>query len=396
MKTLISFVSILFFSNTLWADYLTATLPAKQPSQKTSTYVLIVGKGLEVGDQFLKAAHTQALVYQEKVPTASIFMVAGIDYSTASKFVKDWGYTNVKVKNEVYTADRLIAALKGVSRIAGIDLYGHNGALRGFALENYDTRLFTANMKSLATAIAGKMESGAIIRAYGCNTGYYLAPQLAEALNVPVLGTYTYADTQQILDDQLWYYNDKGRYPDGHSFIFTNSLSFEKPVQCLHGGGCLRLKTVTNQYQGKHGKYGGTVPFTKVHCGKISAKNCADRLAKSTMTLIASAPIKGFADQKPSLEDFSSRMVDQFCGSWIDLKKRDRCSADVMAHLQGTKALSPTYTVSSVPTLDCDLKTCSFRKNCSSGTCVLESAIDKASKTFVNELNFYKLGFDNW
>lgn len=396
MNLAIGLSTLLLAPATSHSAFLTASLAPKSGAIETKSYVIVAGKGLEVSDQFLKIAHTQALIYQEKNPSAKVYLIAGIDKDNASQLVQSWGYKHTRVYKENFTATKLINLLGTLKVISGLDFYGHNGAFRGLALESYDHRLYTNEVPALRTAIGGKLEKDAVIRLYGCNTGYVLAPLLAKELSVPVLGTYTFADTQRILDNGLWYYNDTGRYPEGHSFINKNQISFQEPVSCVNGGGCYRLKVVNTNYQGTHGNYGGTVPFLKVHCGNIKASICATTVAKSSVNLIPSEPLPGLASTKPTLEQFATQISDQFCGSWVDLEKRTVCARKVQDHLLGSKSLNPNFTTTTSPTLQCDFKGCQFRKNCSTGTCVFESTGPAKTTTYVDELNFYKMGFQLW
>lgn len=396
VKFLTLALNVLVFSSSASAAFLTASLAPKSGGLETKSYVVIAGKGLEVSDQFLKIAHTQALIYQDKNPSAKVYLIAGIDKDNAAHLVGRWGYKHTRVYKEDFTATRLINLIGTLKSISGIDFYGHNGAFRGLALEDYENRLYTKEIPALKAAIGAKLEKDAVIRLYGCNTGYILAPLLAKELNRPALGTYTFADTQRILDNGLWYYNDTGRYPEGHSFIGENAISFNQPLSCISGGGCYRLKVVNTNYQGTHGNYGGTVPFLKVHCGNLKTETCASIVAKSTLNLIPSEPLLVSSQVKPTLAQFAAHVSDQFCGSWVDLEKRADCNSKVQDHLLGRSQLNINFTTTTSPTLQCDLRGCQFQKNCSSGTCVFESTGPKKTTTYVDELNFYKMGFERW
>lgn len=381
-------VAAAFLTVTAQAAYFQADLPAANVNPALGTQVIIAGKGLEVGDQWLRAAHTQALLFKDKASSGSIRVIGAIENSRTLTMLSNWGYKNVKVFEQTFTGSRLNDLLKRTGRIASMDWIGHNGAVLGFVLEDYSNRYFLDDARALS-GIAGQMTADSYVRVMGCNTGWNLAPAMAKALRVPVAGTFTFADIQKLHETKEWFYHDEGRYPGG-KFLKRNELSYVTPINCEADGGCLRLKPVHIAYQGKHGNYGGTVPFIKYFCGDLAASDCNRRMA---ISLLQFASTTSFASL-PTEGQFQEILADHFCPGVKDLTKRQACRQAIRDHVSGTRALAKTFTTSSGHTLSCTMKSCEVKMDCSGGSCIMVGTGKPGTSTiFVDELNAYVQGF---
>lgn len=382
--------SVLLGNSQVQAAFFTADLSNPNASTSKGTHVMIVGKGLEVGDQWLRAAHTQAMVFRDRPGMGKIKLISAIENANYSKLLSAWGYGNVSAYNRTMTGQEVLNQLFQVGKIESIDFIGHNGAFFGFALEDYNNRFYLSHAKELAR-LRSKMSADAFVRVMGCNTGWYLAPAIANALNVPTAGSFTFADIQELHDSNEWFYHDAGRFPEG-KWLQNNAVSFSENMDCVAQGGCMRLKVVNSSYQGKHGKYGGTLPFMKYFCGGLSTSDCHRRMAKSTASLISIKAVSG----KPSLDDYSQIIADEFCPAWIDGLKRQVCRKQVIEHMLGINILPSTFSTVTATSMTCDFKSCQVIKDCSSGSCLVSSATKGATRTFVNELDAYKRGYELW
>ncbi|MBX3016436.1 MAG: hypothetical protein KF767_01000 [Bdellovibrionaceae bacterium] len=374
------------------AAFFTADVPNPNAGAGRGTHLIVVGKGLEVGDQWLRAAHTQAMIFKDRRGLGQIKIISAIENANYSTLVKNWGYTNVKAFNRTMTGNEVLGqifAVANTSMIESIDFVGHNGAFFGFALEDYNNRFYLTHAKELAK-IRHRMSADAIVRLMGCNTGWYLAPAVANALNVPTAGTFTYSDIQELHSSGEWFYHDAGRFPTGGSWVKTNPISFSETKTCIAKGGCMRLKVVNSNYQGRHGSYGGTLPFMKYFCGGLGTNDCHRRMAKG---LIHAIGVKGVTG-KPSLNDFSEMVADEFCPAFIDDLKRQSCRKKVVEHMLGINVLPATFSTVTGTSMTCDFQSCQMKKDCSSGSCVVTSSTQGPSRTYVNELNAFRRGYD--
>ena len=374
------------------AAYFQADLATENSDDQIGTHLIIAGRGLEVGDQWLSIAHTQALMFKDKSKHGRIRLISGIDnINTYNTKITKWGYQNIKVYNETMTGSRVVQRISDIEKIASIDFVGHNGAFMGFALEGYSDRFFLSTVDQLATQ-KSKFTKDSFVRIMGCNTGWKLAPYMAKVLNVPVAGTFTFADVQALFDPATWYYNDVGRFPEGSKTVLVNNVSFKKPYACSGGGGCLRLKPVSIAYAGKHGSYSGTLPFIKYFCGNLDSNECARRAAVGVSTVIGSTVI----DRKPSLINYAVSVSEMMCSSWKDLNRRQLCQKNVVNHMTEIKLLNSDYNPIDEPLLFCNFKICAFTETTNDkGQSILVGIkpVGKAT-TFVDEINFYKNGFN--
>lgn len=388
------FFSVVLSTLLAQAAYFQADLKSPTADPNVGVHLIISGFGgpanETVGDQWMTIAHTQALVFNDKTKHGPIRLISYIDNaSTYQKKLSAWNYQNVKVMNQVMTGSRIVNLIGQNEKIASIDFIGHNGAFMGLALEDYSNRFYLNDVKSLA-AYKSKFTADSFIRIMGCNTGWYLAPQMSQMLGVPTSGTFTYADIQDIFTPMTWYYHDEGRFPKGAKVMAQNSLSYSAPMTCTYAGGCKRLKVVSISYAGQRGTYIGTLPFAKYFCGSMNMNDCARRAALSVSTNISAS----FVSDKPTAAQFAEGVSEAMCNSWQDLSRRAACVKAVTNHLNGVQTLSPTF-----KTIDEKVLTCSF-KSCDSkvivdqkGQNVLTGIFTKPSTAFVDELNFYKLGF---
>jgi len=372
------------------AAFFTADLANPNASVRRGTHLIIVGKGLEVGDQWLRAAHTQAMIFRDRPGMGKIKIISAIENANYSKLLSTWGYANVKSFNRTMTGNEVLNQIFQVDKIESMDFIGHNGALYGFALEDYNNRFYLTHAKELSR-IRSRMSADAFVRVMGCNTGWYLAPAIANALNVPTAGSFTFADIQELHDSKEWFYHDAGRFPTG-TWLKNNPISYQDNKTCVAQGGCMRLKVVNSNYQGKHGNYGGTLPFLKYFCGGLSSSDCHRRMAKSTLSLISVKAIQG----KPSLADYSEVIADEFCPAWKDSLKRNDCRKKVIEHMLGINILPSTFSTVTGTSMTCDFQSCQVKKDCTSGTCLVTSITQGRSRTYVNELNAYKRGYELW
>lgn len=373
------------------ASYFTAELDNPRAGAGRGVHLIIVGKGLEVGDQWLRAAQTQAMIFRDRDGLGRIQMIGAVENANSTTLLRNWGYSNLRVYQKTMTGDEVLAQIFAVARnakIESIDFIGHNGAFYGFALEDYNHRFFLSHAKELAR-IRDRMAKDAVVRIMGCNTAWYLAPAVANALNVPTAGSFTYADIQELHETGEWFYHDAGRFPEG-GWLKTNSISFREPMACVAKGGCLRLKVVNSNYQGRHGNYGGTLPFLKYFCGGLSLDDCHRRMAKALNHVVGVKAVHG----KPSLTEFSEMVADEFCPSWIDALKRRNCRQRVIEHLLGINQLPANFSTVTGTSMTCDFRGCQIKKDCSSGSCVVTSTTQGSSKTYVNELNALRRGYD--
>lgn len=368
------------------AASLTAELPTPQADPQAGVHVIVVGKGLEVGDQFLRAGHTQALVFKDRPRHGKVLVIAAVENAQTVPMMTTWGYQRLQVDNRPFTSARLLEALGRVPKIASLDFIGHNGAFLGFVLEDYSNRFFLKDVPELGK-LRARFSRDAFVRVLGCNTAWKLAPALARALQVPVGGTFTFADVQNLHENGEWFYHDAGRFPEGR-FLKRNELSFFHPVDCVRDGGCARLKTVNSPYTGRHGNYGGGLPILKYFCADLSTPECARRMALSMQYQAGLRPM----DHRLELSAFAENLSEIFCPSWKDAVKRRDCRTRIEAHVMGRTLIPRTFSTFAGKALLCDMKQCQFKEECVNGKCAFVATGTGLSTAVFDELEMYLLG----
>lgn len=382
---LIAFISLV--SLLARAEYFQADLVTPNSDPQVGTHLIIVGKSIEFGDLWMAMGHGQALVFKDKLKHGNIRLISAIDnLDTFQERLKSWGYTHVQhIKKNMAESD-VVSIIASTPKIASLDFLGHNGALKGIALENYDYRFFKSGVDELKK-YKSHFTSDSYIRISACNTGWNLAPYMAEVLGVPVSGTLTTDGIQALYAPSVWYFDTN--HPNVAALKY-NSISYKEPMNCASRAGCRRLKPILTAYSGKHGTYVGTLPFAKYFCGSMTIQDCSRRAALSIITEFSSTAI---SDQ-PSLAQYSAGVVDLMCPGYNNLADKLKCKKIVIDHLSGVKSVAPTYSPIEQPLVNCTFKKCKFKTvDDGQGHFVMVSDLTQASTAFYDELNFYKLGF---
>lgn len=236
----------------------------EQLSSQRATHVFAVGYGKELGLQFLQTAITRIKKIQEVYPQDQIVVFWAL-HDTYEKDLNVLNGLNVNIieaNSRALTDDIIYRYTNSFKAIRSIHLVGHSSALYGFGLQS-GSRLNVSPEKM--AHLKRKLTKDAVIVLHGCNTGFYMAPQLSKELSVPVLGSLTSTDFQNIFEDSNWYHNNSGQYPRAGSWATSNSISFDDQIRC-HRMSCTRLKPNNHPYAGHWGKYSTGLPFYKAFC----------------------------------------------------------------------------------------------------------------------------------
>jgi len=263
-------IFLLAFSNLAQA-YSIFTVGSEKWSANKTSHIFAVGYGEELGLQFLQAAMTRVKKIQEEYPQDQILVFWAL-HNTQEKDKKVLSQLGVNIleNNDRSLTDSVIYRYTQVIRaIRSIQLVGHSSAVYGFGLQKGSRlRPDAAKMEHLKE----RLTRDAVIVLHGCNTGFYMAPQLSQLLSVPVLGSLTSTDFQNIFEDQNWYHNNPGQYPSEGSWASANLLSYKTKTNCSSMG-CSRLKPNNHPYTGGWGQYTTGLPFYKAFCKfKLNSK----------------------------------------------------------------------------------------------------------------------------
>ncbi len=218
------------------------------------TDVFVIGYGTGSGGLFVYTALARARKQVQMNPGRQILMIWAREdgQSKDVAFIKRLGHTVLGANDSKLSMNSTIHFLEKVRRITSLHFVGHSSASYGFGLQ---PGMRFQESKSKLNSLKKNFADGAFIFLHGCNTGFISAPELSEIFELPVLGSLTSTDFQQLHNDGKWYWNNKGQYPEG---------GWDKGA--CQGGSCYRLKANNHPYTGSWGKYQTGLSFHKAFC----------------------------------------------------------------------------------------------------------------------------------
>jgi len=390
------FFLTLFFHLTTAHAFLIATYDQAPLDYAKETDIFVVGYAGELGSGFLKTAMTYAHKTREQFPERQIvFYVENRekDY-TSSKYTSKLGLVNVAFDSTPATTTKVMTELKAFSKIHTLHVVSHSALENGIGLTDRDADGRWNNKTKDLNKLRFTADGYVIL--HGCNTGFLQAPDWSRQMKVPVFGSLTATNFQQIFDDGQWWFHDAALYPETAEFLTINNVAFDKPVSCDKGG-CYRLKADFFSYNGYWGDFngGGGLSFYKSFC------NFSDKIVKiSDRKKYCMTAMRQFIQIFPSelslspqstLEEYKTVVKDFMCGIHRTKNIRGECY----------QKLEEAETNSSLKfdgfkgnPLQCNnFGPCDVTFTCVSGTgvhnCVLKAPKTKAPTTMVEEYLTY-------
>jgi hypothetical protein len=366
------------------------------------TRFFVVGYAHGLGNQFFDAAVSKARKLKEAYPNDQFVFLRNRETGQASDLseVKSFGVKVVSFDNSKLQSSTLLNTLDTFPRIRSLDFFAHSGAHSGIGLESGDGE----NRFGMRTPELAKLKdnfvNGAFVSINGCNSALTLAPFLSKVWGVPVSGSLTSTDFQQLHTDKFWYFNNPGQFPPG-GWAKSNPSSYLVPKDCAQGG-CYRMKPDNHPYNGSWGDFkAGGLSFYKTFCNYDGDQNeCLKAMAKSLVGYPTMTNIKTKSDGTPSNRaEFENALVDFLCpvnpktNLWAECRGKLRESV-----LTGNQVYSPF----NGNALECDLKSCNVKLVCKldtngtaiPGTCNLEAPQNNSPKAIAQEYQRYLTGFD--
>jgi len=244
---------------------------------RRTTHLVVVGHGdlnkatKKITNLFLPASVSRAFRYRELFPQNQIvFLTTRENKSELDRtHLKRWGLQIQSESEEPLSGENTLRIADRFSSIASIDFYGHSSVMWGIGLES-DVDRVTMKLDGLSRIKDNFRRPGSFVSINGCNSGFYLAPTLAAIWNVPVMGSFTGTDYQQLHQNGTWYFNNPGQYPPpkAEAVVETapgveappskpvqiwakeNLNSYDHPVACSGAHGCVRMKPSLGGYYG--------------------------------------------------------------------------------------------------------------------------------------------------
>lgn len=358
----------------------------------TTQHILIAGEGKELGTMFLEAALGKAQKIVESDPNAKVVLYSNFNKDLA-KEVEKVQRTELQVEvadTSSFGIDTLSKEVAGASLpISSLHILSHSAVTYGLHL--YKGGRFSSNNPAWA-GLVGKFTSDGYIFLSGCNSGFELAPKLAQRLGVPAAGTLTSAEFQFLDQQGQWKYSspisdlqDPG--------VSANTISYRTPKSC-RAGACIRMQPLYSSYSGYWGDYKyGSFPTFKFFCGTTPESKCEKVMALSLQHQLTDVAV----DKTSSFEEFKRAAISYFCPKYTNDTKVKNCE-DTLNSLAYSSEIS-TFSPAADYTLRCDSQGCEHKFECAKRyifggdiRCSLTKD-NSPSSSFVDEFRRYLRGY---
>lgn len=345
--------------------YLVAKLPSLS-SQNSSTeiqkdrpsHIVVAGAAHEAGMLFMQAAITRALKYRENYPEDQILFFAQHEgeVSYNESWLKKRGLTVIHADKKDLTTEKFVEHLKSLKSIRSLDFFTHSAASYGIQLSSITRGKIGPEDKKIRE-IKNHLTADATITLNGCNSGFFVAPAWSKALGVPVTGSLTSTDFQELNSDGQFYLNNPESRP-ATPVALDNSLSHAEPANCKLGL-CIRMKPVNGPYNGYWGSYyEGGLPFYKMFCPGTTEAKCQAAYKKMVLNFVSTKNLK----TDTSFEAYKEVVLDMLCPISAAKAWRAEC-VSALNQVEADRALE-TYSPFRGKQLQCDQNGCKFELDC--------------------------------
>ncbi len=390
LKSLFAFILVATIS-TAHASYHVATYNTENLDMNKPTRLLVAGNGDDLGLLFEEVAKAKAMKYAEQFPTEQIVFIAIQEKELGSDAnLNRYGFKILRTESGKFDGKEFLREAMNFKKIKSLDIFSHSSAQFGIHLDGREHRLNTS------TRGLEKLKSSFTPDAYaflhGCNSGFTLAPFMANAWGIPVAGSMTSTNFQKLHSDGNFYLSEEGFAPNS-DWAQTNKLSFDTEIKCSKGA-CQRLKPDNTPYVGFWGAYReGGLPFYKFFCPKNSTEVCLSAMSRSLLSHSLIVNLK----RESTFEEYKKAAVDFLCPINSEKDLRNECAAKLEEALV-TKDY--TYNPFSRPQIECDFNNCKVEIKCERiliapkpGTCGLKNNFEGKATTLVREYISYLEAF---
>jgi len=385
-KGLIALIVVATFS-TVHASYHVTAFNSETIDETKPTHLLVAGNGDDLGLLFEEVAKAKALKYSEINPNNQIVFIAINEKELGSEAnLKRYGFKIIRNENATFDGKEFLSEAKKFNKILSLDIFSHSSAQFGIHLDGREHRLNVSNRG--LEKLKANFTKDAFVYLHGCNSGFELAPHLANIWGIPVAGSMTSTNFQKLHSDGNFYLSEEGFAPSSEWAEF-NKLSYNSEVKC-NKGVCQRLKPDNTPYVGFWGAYReGGLPFYKFFCPKNTNDVCQSAMARSMLTHTSIINLK----KDSSLSEYKKAVVDFLCPISAQKDLRSECEGKLEEALI-TKDY--TYNPFSRPQIECDFNKCQVEIKCEKilfapkpGTCVLKNNFEGKATTLVREYIAY-------
>jgi len=370
------------------------------------THVYVVGDGDKSGDLFFKAALSRAMKARDVYGNSRQYVFYGPklvdakssyfdEYSEYSQTLERLKLKPLFFDQSYQNSKGLIQSLKEYSQVAALEFFTHTAPAAGAFLDSSSSpqrhRRFNHKIWFISS-LKKIFHPHAYVFFHGCNSGFKLGPAFAKKWNVPVIGSLSFTNFQEIYEGRNfrnWYFNDRGLYPGGASLARTNYLSYLHSNESCFQGACVRMKPEPYPYKGYWGKFNAGLSHYKVFCGE---ENPSDH-CKKVMALSLLQHPGSYKHALSSLSAYKAAVKEFLCPDANRVLAKKQCFAVLEASLQNPN-LTSTGLVRG-KTLNCNFEECDTFLNCTSlpGSCFADGPENPNPRTMIREFRAYVEGY---
>lgn len=362
------------------------------------THIIVVGSAIkEDSDQFFQSGLSRAQRYFDLWPDHQIVIMSSPDVkgATDEQIFNRFKINVVKLVFDKFYVKFLLNEIGAFEKIASVDFYGHSSPWAMIIGQNraaFDPSAHYETLKQLRS----KFLPDAYVTLNGCNTGFYLAPDLSRGLALPVSGSLTSSMFERIEADNSWH---KEHDKNQTGYVLNNQFSY-KDEQACEQGFCIRMKSDRVNYSSFWGNFKeGGLSFDKFFCNYENNRDgsCERGMAMSLLSFPSVVPLT----LDSSTIDFKKVVYDWLCSTGKNEMYFQKCVDGIENAL--TKG---DLKFQSHPTneLNCDFISCHAKIICQykpigggpvPGSCKLGTIPNLNPKNIVSEYLSLMKGFES-
>lgn len=359
------------------------------------THIIVVGSAVkEDSDQFFQSGLSRAYRYKELWPDHQVILMSSPDVkgATDEEIFNKYSIPVIKLVNKKFTADQLLQEMAAFTQIASFDFFGHSSpwAMKiGKSEAAFDPSGHYPELRNLRKNFL----ANAYATLNACNTGFYLAPDLSEALALPVSGALTSSMFEAIESDGHWYKEE-----DAHSrnYVEVNKFSYNKNLSCSLGV-CTRMRAARDNYSSYWGTFSeGGLSFDKFFCNYANNEDgsCEKGMAYSLLSFPSVQPIT----LSSNTEDYKRVVFDWLCSTGNRESYFNRCVEGITDAIYRGDLEYQSHPSNE---LNCDFKSCHAKVKCKfldegpvEGSCSLDTIPNEHPTNIAREYLMLMKGFE--
>ncbi|MFP5519255.1 MAG: hypothetical protein ACLGGX_05085 [Bdellovibrionia bacterium] len=359
-------------------------------SNPKTHHVIVTGVGNELSTMFLESAMGKAQKIAESEPQSLVVIFANVSTSVEKEkeLLSSSGFVVERANERNFGLVFLNDYAKVSPLIDSLHILSHSAI--GYGIHLYKGGRYSAT-NSLWASLKGRFTAQAYVDLAGCNTGFYLAPQLADTLGVPAVGALTSTEFHYLDAKGTWRYAAPISDLKGPR-VATNTISYDSPKSC-RAGACIRMMPLFRSYSGYWGDYqNGSFPAFKFFCGNTPKDSCSKIMVRSLYHSLLDVSIS----EKSTVEEKRRAVQTYLCPRF----NNDQKQADCIQQLQNISLNSQpsTYSPALDYTIRCNHQRCDFAFECKKEgifvretKCTLKPS-SAPSYSFVDEYKMYLRG----